>query len=76
MATKGMGATFIFRHKVEKELADGTLVDLLPDYKLPEISLYLMHHKFNYTPKKMRIFIDFLNINIFNKKKEAHYFKC
>lgn len=59
MAKQGMGATFIFRHTIEKELNEGSLVDLMPHLKLPEIPVYLMYHKFNYTPKKMRAFIDF-----------------
>ncbi len=59
MAKQGMGATFIFRHTVEKELAEGKLVDLMPELKLPDLPVYLMYHKFNYTPKKMRVFIDF-----------------
>tara|TARA_R110001592_G_scaffold1911_1_gene11857 strand:- start:33340 stop:34221 length:882 start_codon:yes stop_codon:yes gene_type:complete len=59
MAKQGMGATFIFRHTIEKELAEGTLVDLMPNNKLTEIPVYLMYHKFNYTPKKVRAFIDF-----------------
>jgi len=59
MAKHGMGATFIFRHTIEKELTEGTLVDLMPHHKLPEIPVYLMYHKFNYTPKKVRAFIDF-----------------
>jgi len=32
---------------------------LMPDYELPSLPIYLMYHKFNYMPKKMRIFIDF-----------------
>jgi DNA-binding transcriptional LysR family regulator len=59
MAKQGMGATFIFRHTIEKELSEGTLIDLMPHHKLPEIPVYLMYHKFNYTPKKVRVFIDF-----------------
>jgi len=59
MAKQGMGATFLFRHTIEKELSEGTLVDLMPHHKLPEIPVYLMYHKFNYTPKKVRAFIDF-----------------
>jgi DNA-binding transcriptional LysR family regulator len=76
MAKQGMGATFIFRHTIEKELTEGTLIDLMPHFKLPEIPVYLMYHKFNYTPKKMRAFIDFfkqryLSVNEWGKQTEA-----
>jgi DNA-binding transcriptional LysR family regulator len=59
MVKKGMGATFIFRHTAEQELKEGSLVDLFPDYKLPSVPVNLMYHKYNYTPEKMRVFIDF-----------------
>jgi len=62
MAKQGMGATLIFSHTIEKELTEGTLVDLMPHQKLPEILIYLMYHKFNYTPEKMRAFIDFFKL--------------
>jgi len=64
MATRGIGATLIFRHTVERALANGTLVDLMPDYELPSLPIYLMYHKFNYMPKKMRIFIDFFRLQL------------
>jgi len=59
MAKKGMGATFIFRHTVEKELEEGALIDLMPNYDLPQLPVYLMFNKFTYMPKKMAVFIEF-----------------
>ena len=59
MAKQGMGATFLFRHTIENELREGSQNDLMPKHELPEIPVYLMYHKFNYTPKKVRVFIDF-----------------
>jgi len=65
MAKQGMGATFIFRHTIDKELTEGTLVDLMPHHELPDIPVYLMYHKFKYTPKKVRAFIGFLSSTIY-----------
>ena len=59
MTKKGMGASFIFKHTVAKELEEGSLVNLLPDYKFPELPVYLMYYKFDYTPKKMAVFVNF-----------------
>jgi DNA-binding transcriptional LysR family regulator len=59
MAKKGMGVTFLFRHMVDKELADGSLVQLIPDVPMPPVPVHLMYQKLNYMPKKIRYFIDF-----------------
>ena len=59
MAKKGMGVTFLFRHMVDKELAEGSLVQLIPDIPLPPVPVHLMYQKLNYMPKKIRYFIDF-----------------
>ena len=58
-AKKGMGATFLFRHMVDDELLDGTLVQLIPDIPLPPVPVHLMYQKLNYMPKRVRYFIDF-----------------
>ena len=59
MAKKGMGVTFLFRHMIDTELADGSLVQLIPDIPLPPVPVHLMYQKLNYMPKKIRYFIDF-----------------
>mgnify|MGYP003671436407 CR=1 FL=1 len=59
MAKKGMGATFVFQHMVEKELAEGSLLKLIPDNPLPPVQVHLMYQKLSYMPKKIRYFIDF-----------------
>lgn len=59
MAKKGMGVTFLFRHMIDKELADGSLIQLIPDIPLPPVPVHLMYQKLNYMPKKIRYFIDF-----------------
>jgi DNA-binding transcriptional LysR family regulator len=59
MAKQGMGSTFVFEHMVEKELAEGSLVKVVPTLKLPPVPVHLMYQKLNYMPKKIRCFIDF-----------------
>jgi DNA-binding transcriptional LysR family regulator len=59
MAKKGMGATFVFQHMVEKELAEGSLIQLIPDNPLPPVQVHLMYQKLSYMPKKIRYLIDF-----------------
>jgi len=64
MVTKGIGATLIFRHTVEENLENGSLIDLMPDYALPDLPVYLVFNKLNYMPKKMRVFLDFFKQEI------------
>jgi DNA-binding transcriptional LysR family regulator len=59
MAIKGMGAAILFRHAVEKELENGSLIDLAANVTLPSLPVYMMYQRLNYTPKKTRYFIDF-----------------
>lgn len=59
MAKKGMGVTFLFRHMVEQELTDGSLVQLIPNIPLPPVPVHLMYQKLNYMPMKIRYLIDF-----------------
>ena len=60
LARKGMGAACLFRDVVEQDLAQGVLVDLYPNVKLPSLPVYLMYHRFNYTSKRITIFINFI----------------
>ncbi len=60
LAKTGMGATFIFKHMVAQELADGSLIDITQHDTLPTRSVYLVYPKLDYTPKPKRLFIDFL----------------
>ena len=46
---------------VHRELADGTLVRVLPEYKVDgHVALWLVYPKSNVLTAKVRIFIDFL----------------
>jgi DNA-binding transcriptional LysR family regulator len=64
MVKKGMGSTFLFKHMVEKELTEGTLVQVIPGLKFPPVPVHLMYQKLNYMPKKIRCFIDFFKAEL------------
>jgi len=59
MAIRGMGAAVLFKHAVEKDLQDGSLIDLTAKIKLNPMPVYLMYQGLSYTPKKIRYFIDY-----------------
>ena len=58
MVKLGLGAGFIGKHVVEKELEEGSLIDLTKDI-LPKLPIYLIFTKLKYTPRKNRLLIDF-----------------
>lgn len=64
MAIRGMGAAVLFRHAVKTELEEGALIDLTANHKLEPIPVYLMYQRLNYTPNKIRCFIDFFKSRI------------
>ena len=59
MIKAGFGVGYIGRHIVEKDIQEGTLVDLTGEI-LPKLPIYLIFPKLNYTPKINRYFIDYL----------------
>ena len=54
----GMGVAFLPAWLVEADLVAGTLVRLLPDYALPDITLYAAYTSRKYLTSKVRSFID------------------
>jgi DNA-binding transcriptional LysR family regulator len=59
MAKSGIGAAFIFEHIIQDDLDSGQLLNILPNLPLPMTPIYLIHHRNNHMPKKLRLFIDF-----------------
>lgn len=55
---QGMGTTVVFKHMVEKELEQGSLVKVIPNVDIPSVPVHLLYQNLNYMPKKMRYFID------------------
>jgi len=57
----GAGISMNALWSVHRELADGSLVRVLPDYKVDDqTALWLVYPKSNVLTAKVRIFIDFL----------------
>jgi DNA-binding transcriptional LysR family regulator len=60
MTRNGIGAAFLFEHIAQTDLDEGRLVNLVPSLTIPPLAVYLVHHKSNHMPKKLRLLIDFL----------------
>lgn len=49
---------------VADDLAQGRLIQVLPDYRLPQQSIQLLYPNQAYLPQKTRVFIDFLRAHL------------
>ena len=58
MVKQGLSASFSFRHIIEQELAEGSLVDITPIKTLPLLPVFLVYQRNSYMPQKLRVFID------------------
>ena len=56
----GMGVAALLDVSVKSELENGNLVDLFPDQLLPPQQVFLLYHKRDYMPEKMRLFREFI----------------
>jgi DNA-binding transcriptional LysR family regulator len=59
-ALKGAGIVHLLRIAVAEELAGGQLVAVLPDLPLPSLPVHALHAFGRQTPRRVRLFIDFL----------------
>lgn len=57
---KGLGISILPMYALDEALADGSIVELLPGYRLPGRSIYALYRFSRYLPNKVRVFIDFL----------------
>ncbi|WP_203300822.1 LysR substrate-binding domain-containing protein [Marinobacter sediminum] len=58
---EGAGIAIHALWSVHRELAEGTLIQVLPDYQMDaEPALWLVYPKSNVLTAKVRVFIDFL----------------
>ena len=59
-ALKGMGLIQLHDYKLKKEIADGTLIEVLKDYFNPAIPLYIYYQKHHFVQPKVRQFVNLL----------------
>jgi len=57
-AIEGRGIIYVPRIMLQEALADGSLVELLPEYILPAMDVFLVYPERSYLPAKVRCFID------------------
>ncbi len=57
---KGLGISILPMYALNDALADGSIVELLPQYRLQGRSVYVLYRFNRYVPNKVRVFIDFL----------------
>lgn len=64
-AVAGMGVALLPRWAVAREVADGSLVELLPSYEATtsefDLAAWAVHPSARYVPRKVRAFVDFLS---------------
>lgn len=58
-AKAGMGVTMLPKVLVKDDLDDGTLIQLLKDWQLPQQPMSLVFHQDRYRPQRLERFIDF-----------------
>ena len=59
-ALAGRGVAVLPIRLVSDELADGTLVRVLPDCEVPDRPLYALHSPGSQTQARVRVFLDFV----------------
>jgi DNA-binding transcriptional LysR family regulator len=57
---KGLGISILPMYALKEALADGSVIELLPNYRAPGRSVYALYRFNRYVPNKVRVFIDFL----------------
>jgi DNA-binding transcriptional LysR family regulator len=59
-AVRGLGITLLPRFIVGQELHEGRLQLVLPDYRSPELSIYVIYSVNRHLSTKVRLLVDFL----------------
>jgi DNA-binding transcriptional LysR family regulator len=68
----GYGFGIALDFSVARDLDEGRLVQLLPDYKSTEQSIYAVFPNRRYLPTKVRLFIDFLSEKFSPRKQNEN----
>lgn len=69
-AVDKLGVAIIPTYMCKKELKQGKLVTILPDWGLPPVDVYAIYPKYRSKIKKVRIFLDFLTETFSKKLKD------
>jgi DNA-binding transcriptional LysR family regulator len=59
-AINGLGIVLQPRFLLQKPLADGSLLELMPDYQWQDLDLYAVYPVRRHVPGKVRVFVEFL----------------
>lgn len=59
-AIAGMGVAMLPEVLVKRDISEGRLAQLLPDWTLPEQPMSLIYHRDRYRPHRLQKFIDFV----------------
>jgi len=57
-AKQGLSASFSFRHIIEQDLSNGSLIDITPIKTMPLLPVFLVYQSCSYMSQKQRAFID------------------
>lgn len=60
--SQGSGVALLPEWLVRDDLASGTLVDALPDYRFPRQSVYALYVSTPHVPQKVRAWVDFMKV--------------
>lgn len=73
-ALEGLGIIKVHRYIVAESLEKGTLVEILSQFKEPEIPIYLYYQESRHLQPKIRHFVDFIlnSISLSSQKKRSN----
>ena len=60
MTIEGLGVAIIPSYMCETELANGKLIQVLPNWNMPEVNVYALYPKHRLSVPKVKVFLDFI----------------
>uniref|UniRef100_UPI00261F3DBB LysR family transcriptional regulator n=1 Tax=uncultured Legionella sp. TaxID=210934 RepID=UPI00261F3DBB len=63
-AVNGLGIVSLHHYQVADALASGDLVEVLAEYRMPKIPVFLYYHPGRYMQPKVKTWVDFMSTNI------------
>ena len=62
-ALKGLGIVILHHYQVAEAVAKGDLIELLINYRMPQIPIFMFYHPGRYMQPKVRTWIDYMGLN-------------